>query len=178
MGELAMKTPRTLPAAFLLSLIAGVFAGQPIAHASGSPAQSLDQSVLPIPEPAFRGKIGLTPADSKKDFPQPVTPPKGAPNVLIIMTDDVGFAASEVFGGSIPTPALDRVAKAGLRYNTFHTTAQCSPTRAALLTGRNHHTAGTGSIMEMGVGYPGYNTVVSKQCELPASQLDMPDVIR
>lgn len=126
-------------------------------------AQELDRSILPIPEPVFRGRIGLTPADSKKDFPRQVEAPKDAPNVVIIMTDDVGFAASEVFGGPIPTPAFDRVAKAGLRYNRFHTTAQCSPTRAALLTGRNHHTAGTGSIMEMGVGYPGYNTLVSKR---------------
>jgi len=122
-----------------------------------------DRSRLPIPEPVFKGRIGLTPADSEKDFPRQVEAPNGAPNVVIIMTDDVGFAASETFGGPIPTPAFDRVAKAGLRFNRFHTTAQCSPTRAALLTGRNHHTAGTGSIMEMGVGYPGYNTLVSKR---------------
>lgn len=126
-------------------------------------AEKLNRSILPMPEPVFKGKIGLTPADSEKNFPQQVEAPEGAPNVLIIMPDDVGFAASEVFGGPIPTPALERIAKSGLRYNTFHTTAQCSPTRAALLTGRNHHTAGTGSIMEMGVGYPGYNTLVSKK---------------
>ncbi len=125
--------------------------------------EKFGRTVLPIPEPVFRGRIGLTPAESQKDFPRQVEPPKGAPNVVIIMPDDVGFAASEVFGGPIPTPAFDRVAKEGLRYTTFHTTAQCSPTRAALLTGRNHHTAGTGSIMEMGVGYPGYNTLVSKK---------------
>lgn len=125
-------------------------------------ADQFNRTILPIPEKPFTGKIGLTPADSEKDFPPMVVPPEGAPNVLIIMTDDVGFAASEVFGGPIPTPAFDRLAKQGLIYNQFHTTAQCSPTRAALLTGRNHHTAGTGSIMEMGVGYPGYNTVVSK----------------
>ncbi len=138
------------------AVLAGIFAAP---YRSEAAADPIDRSVLPIPEPAFKGRIGLTPADSKKDFPQPVEAPEGAPNVLIIMPDDVGFAASEVFGGPIPTPAFDRIAKAGLRYNTFHTTAQCSPTRAALLTGRNHHTAGTGSIMEMGVGYPGYNTV-------------------
>lgn len=124
---------------------------------------SIDRTILPIPEPVFRGRIGLTPADSEKDFPRQVEAPEGSPNVVIIMPDDVGFAASEVFGGPIPTLAFDRVAEAGLRYNSFHTTAQCSPTRAALLTGRNHHTAGTGSIMEMGVGYPGYNTLVSKK---------------
>jgi arylsulfatase len=126
-------------------------------------ADDLIRTILPIPEPVFTGKIGLTPADSEKDFPRLVEAPEGAPNIVIIMTDDVGFAASEVFGGPIPTPAFKRVADAGLRYNRFHTTAQCSPTRAALLTGRNHHTTGTGSIMEMGVGYPGYNTLVSKK---------------
>lgn len=132
---------------------------------AGAFAQNEDpfnRTILPIPEKPFEGRIGLTPADSEKDFPPMVVPPEGAPNVLIIMTDDVGFAASEVFGGPIPTPAFERLAQQGLIYNQFHTTAQCSPTRAALLTGRNHHTAGTGSIMEMGVGYPGYNTVVSK----------------
>ncbi len=123
----------------------------------------LDRTILPIPEPVFRGRIGITPADSEKDFPRQVEPPEGAPNVVIIMTDDVGFSASETFGGPIPTPAFDRVAKAGIYYNAFHTTAQCSPTRAALLTGRNHHTAGTGSVMEQGIGYPGYNTLVSKK---------------
>jgi arylsulfatase A-like enzyme len=131
--------------------------------AASAVAQDLNRSILPIPEPVFAGEIGITPADSEKDFPRQIEPPKGAPNVLIIMTDDVGFAASQTFGGPIPTPAFDRIARAGLRYNRFHTTAQCSPTRAALLTGRNHHTCGTGSIMEMGVGYPGYNTLVSKK---------------
>lgn len=130
-----------------------------LCHASGE----VNRTILPIPEPVFSGRIGLTPADSEKDFPRQVEAPEGAPNVVIIMPDDVGFATSETFGGPVPTPAFDRVAKAGLRYNTFHTTAQCSPTRVALLTGRNHHTAGTGSIMEMGVGYPGYNTLVSKK---------------
>ncbi len=130
----------------------------------GPPAgDGFDRTRLPMAEPVFRGRIGLTPAGSAKDFPRQVAAPKGAPNVVVIMTDDVGFAASETFGGPVPTPAFDRVAEAGLRYNRFHTTAQCSPTRAALLTGRNHHTAGTGSIMEMGVGYPGYNTLVSNK---------------
>ncbi len=126
-------------------------------------AEKLNRTILPSPEPVFQGKIGLTPADSEKDFPVQVAAPEGAPNVVIIMPDDVGFSASNVFGGPIPTPSLDRLAKTGLRYNAFHTTAQCSPTRAALLTGRNHHTTGTGSIMEMGLGYPGYNTLVSKK---------------
>src|SRR5262245_43271683 len=95
--------------------------------------------ILPAPEPPFGGVIGRKANESRPDFPKAVTAPKGAPNVLIIMTDDTGFGASHTFGGPIPTPALDRVAKRGLRYNQFHTTALCSPTRAALLTGRNHH---------------------------------------
>ncbi len=80
------------------------------------------------------------------------------------MTDDVGFGASSTFGGPVPTPTLDRLAHSGLRYNQFHTTAMCSPTRAALLTGRNHHTCATGVIMEFGTGYPGYNTLIPKSC--------------
>ena len=123
-----------------------------------------NRASLPIPQPAFDGKIGLTPSESVKDFPPEVTAPQDAPNVLIILTDDVGFGASSTFGGPIPTPTFDRLAKSGLRYNQFHTTALCSPTRAALITGRNHHHVSTGGIMEIGVGYPGYNTVVRKSC--------------
>ena len=120
------------------------------------------QEVLPRPEQPFKGKIGRTAAESTPDFPIPIAAPKGAPNVLLIMTDDVGFGASSTFGGAIPTPTFDKLAKAGLRYNTFHTTALCSPTRAALLTGRNHHTNATGVITEMGTGYPGYNSLMPK----------------
>ena len=116
--------------------------------------------ILPQPDPAFKGKIGLRPADSVKDFPKEVQAPKGAPNILLILTDDVGFGASSTFGGPIPTPTMDRVADEGIRFNRFHTTALCSPTRAALLTGRNHHSVATACIMEAGIGYPGYNTVV------------------
>ncbi|WP_413431489.1 arylsulfatase [Crateriforma spongiae] len=123
-----------------------------------------NRTSLPIPQGPFGGKIGLRPSDSVKDFPAEVKPPKGAPNILLILTDDVGFGASSTFGGPIPTPTFDRLAKSGLRYNQFHTTALCSPTRAALITGRNHHTASTGGIMEIGVGYPGYNTLVRKSC--------------
>jgi arylsulfatase A-like enzyme len=120
------------------------------------------QEVLPRPEQAFGGRIGLTAADSIKDFPKEVTAPKGAPNVLIILTDDVGFGASSTFGGPVPTATMDRLAKAGLRYSNFHTTALCSPTRAALLTGRNHHSVASGVIMEAGTGFPGYNTLAPK----------------
>src|SRR5262245_15725400 len=104
---------------------------------AGKPAMG-GAPVLPVPDPPFRGVVGRTAKDSKPDFPKAVTAPEGAPNVLLIMTDDTGFGASSTFGGPIPTPTLDRVARTGLRYNAFHTTALCSPTRAALLTGRNH----------------------------------------
>jgi arylsulfatase A-like enzyme len=89
-------------------------------------------------------------------------PPKGAPNVLLIMTDDVGFGAPSTFGGVIPTPNLDRIGKMGLRYTNFHSTALCSPTRAALITGRNHHSVGYGVVTEMSTGYPGYNSVIGR----------------
>jgi arylsulfatase len=135
-------------------------------------ALAQDRNSLPIPDPFFKGEIGLTPADSVKDFPKTVTPPEGAPNVLIILTDDVGFGASSTFGGPIPTPTMERIANSGLRFNSFHTTALCSPTRAALLTGRNHHSAATGVIMEAGVGYPGYNTLV------PQSKRGLGDILK
>jgi len=122
------------------------------------------QEVLPRPEQPFGGKLGRTTKESVKDFPKVVEAPKGAPNVLLILTDDVGFGAATTFGGPIPTPTMERLAKAGLRYNTFHTTALCSPTRAALLSGRNHHSASTGIIMELATGFPGYNSLMSKSC--------------
>ena len=122
------------------------------------------QEVLPRPPQPFKGKIERLAKDSKTDFPKGIQAPKGAPNVLLIMTDDVGFAADSTFGGPIPTPTFDRLAKTGLRYNTFHTTALCSPTRSALITGRNHHTCATGVITEMGTGFPGYNSLMPKSC--------------
>ena len=120
------------------------------------------QDVLPRPEQPFKGHIGRTVEDSVKDFPKEVKAPDGAPNILLILTDDVGFGASSTFGGPVPTPTMDRLAKEGLRYTEFHTTALCSTTRSALLTGRNHHTAATGLIMEGGTGFPGYNTLMPK----------------
>ena len=107
-------------------------------------------TVLPAPEPPFKGSIGRTYKDSQPDKIQVAKAPAGAPNVLMILIDDVGYGAWSTFGGQIPTPSLDRLANMGLRYTRFHTTALSSPTRAALLTGRNHHSVGTGVIMEMG----------------------------
>jgi arylsulfatase A-like enzyme len=125
----------------------------------GASAQDV---VLPKPQPPFQGVIGRTVRDSKPDFPKGVEAPQGAPNVLLILTDDVGFGASSPFGGPIATPNFQRLADNGLRYNTFHTTALCSPTRAALITGRNHHTDASGVITEMATGYPGYNSLMPR----------------
>ena len=130
----------------------------------GSPSATttIDGKQLPPPDPKFGGVIKDTAADSKPYWPPSVVPPKGAPNVLLIMTDDQGYGVTSTFGGVIPTPAMDRIAKAGLRYTEFHSTALCSPTRAALITGRNHHSVGTGMIAEMATGYPGYDSIIEK----------------
>ena len=132
------------------------------AQTSLSSASMVDRTNLPVPDPEFRGKIGETFKDSKPDFPQPVKAPHGAPNVVLILLDDLGFGQPGTFGGPVPTPKLDELAAAGLRYNRFHTTAICSPTRAALLTGRNHHQVATGTITELATGYPGYNSIWPK----------------
>lgn len=132
---------------------------------------NLDRTKIPIVQKPFQGKASLRVEDSRLDFPQEVTAPEGAPNILLIMPDDVGFGASTAFGGPVPTIALDRVANAGIRYNAFHTTALCSPTRAALLTGRNHHSVATGVIMELGTGYPGYNSLMPKSAGTVAQVL-------
>ena len=130
----------------------------------GSPdaTTTIDGRYLPPPPQKFEGEINLNAAQSKPAWPARVVPPKGAPNILLIMTDDVGFAAPSTFGGVIPTPSLDRIAANGLRYTNFHSTALCSPTRAALITGRNHHSVGFGVVSEAASGYPGYDSVISK----------------
>jgi len=117
---------------------------------------------LPAPDPKFGGVIRNGALQSKAWWAPRIVPPKGAPNVLLIMTDDSGFGVPSTFGGVIPTPAMDRIAKAGLRYNNIHSTALCSPTRAALITGRNHHSAGFGVISEQSTGFPGYNSIIAK----------------
>ena len=128
--------------------------------------------VLPKPEQAFSdAKIGRTYKDSTPGTMALTKAPAGAPNVLIILIDDAGFGQWGTFGGQIPTPSLDGLAKMGLRYTRFHTTALCSPTRAALLTGRNHHSAGTGVITEIGVAYPGYSGQIPKSAGMFAEVL-------
>ncbi len=161
---------RLLIAASSVSLAVGLTPGIGAAQTATQPGTS---PVLPAPVPPFEGALGRTVATSAPPhYPAPPTAPKGAPNVLLIMTDDVGFAASSTFGGPIPTPTFDRLAAHGLRYNEFHTTALCSPTRAALLTGRNHHSVGAGVIEELATGYPGYNSVI------PASAATIGEVLR
>lgn len=115
---------------------------------------------IPEPPPKFGGVIKDNAKDSTPWWPPRVVPPKGAPNILLIMTDDQGYGVPGTFGGVIPTPSLDRIAKAGLRYIQFHSTSLCSPTRAALITGRNHHLVGYGVIGELSTGYPGYDSIV------------------
>jgi arylsulfatase A-like enzyme len=134
------------------------------AAAPGSPGATtnIDGRYLPPPPQSFKGQIDPNAEDSKPYWPALTVPPKGAPNILLIMTDDVGFSAPSTFGGLIPTPSLDRVAKMGLRYTRFHTTALCSPTRAALLTGRNHHSVATGVVVDQATGYPGYNSIIPR----------------
>ena len=104
-------------------------------------------------------------------WPEPAKAPAGAPNILLIMTDDVGFAASSTFGGPVPTPTFDALAKSGLRYNQFNTAAICSPTRAALLTGRNPHNVNVGNVMDAPAGYPGYTSVIPKSAATVAEVL-------
>ncbi|PSJ57571.1 arylsulfatase [Mesorhizobium soli] len=138
---------------------------QQINGTPGSPGATttIDGRYLPPPPPKFGGEIGLQASQSKPYWPARVVPPQGAPNVLLIMTDDQGYGVSGTFGGVIPTPAMDRIAQMGLRYTQFHSTALCSPTRAALITGRNHHSVGFGIISEQSTGYPGYDSVIGPE---------------
>ena len=127
---------------------------------------AIERSVLPIPD---RRPVGLTTYDAKDPdtkFPPitPLRPPAGAPNVLVILLDDVGFGASSAFGGPCQTPTAERLAEQGLKYTRFHTTALCSPTRAAMLSGRNHHAVGMGGITEIATSAPGYNSLRPNTC--------------
>lgn len=126
---------------------------------------------LPKPQPPFKGKIELRSKDSIPDFPVMGMVPAGAPNIVLVLLDDMGFGATGAFGGPIPTPHLDQLAQDGIKYNQFHTTALSSPTRASLLTGRNHHTVHTGVITEMATGYPGYDSLMGKDTATVAETL-------
>jgi arylsulfatase A-like enzyme len=152
----------------VMVMIAGIFTVPTIAQNIGVFTPSY---VLPRPDPAFKGKISETYQKSTPNYPDPIWAPKDAPNVLLILLDDVGFGMASSFGGPVPTPNLDKLAKNGIAYNRFHTTALCSPTRAALLTGRNHHSVGTGVIIEMGTGYPGYTGIIPQSTALISENL-------
>ncbi len=131
----------------------------------GSPSATTTINGKQLPPPVdnlFGGKIEKNVLDSTPYWPPRVVPPKGSPNILLIITDDAGYGVSGTFGGVIPTPAMDRIANNGLRYTHFHSTAVCSPTRASLITGRNHHRMGMGTIPELSTGYPGYNGLMTK----------------
>ncbi len=141
---------RLLSNACWAALLAILLLVAPVAAFAAEP----DRTALPLPLSKFEGKIGKTYKDSVAAWQHPAMAPKGAPNVIVIMLDDVGFGQTSTFGGLIPTPNLDKLASEGLRYNRFHTTAICGPTRAALLTGPNHHDAGSGFLMEWATGFP------------------------
>lgn len=147
-----------------LSLSSTALNAEPSKNDVGSPSgtRSISGKTLPPPPLPFGGTINLNASESKAWWPPRTVPPQGAPNILLIMTDDVGFGAPSTFGGVIPTPALDRIANNGLRYTQFHSTALCSPTRAALITGRNHHNVGFGVISEQSTGFPGYDSFIGK----------------
>jgi arylsulfatase len=165
---MAMHVHRIALSAFMFfgALLLGVptiaqqFEGEP-----GAPStlEFPNSRVLPIPTPPFNGVINPNLIDSAPSWPSTIAPPKNAPNVLLILIDDAGYGSNSVFGGVVPTPTLEKLAQAGLRYTQMHNTALCSPTRAALLTGRNHHAVGYGDVAEGAVGYPGYDTVTGRE---------------
>ena len=159
-----MQFRRWFPAftGFVVVSLAALAQQPPAPPGSPSATTSIDGKQLPPPDPPFGGVIKDNAMQSKPWWAPRVVPPKGAPNVLLIMTDDSGYGVPSTFGGVIPTPALDRIAKAGLRYTQMNSTALCSPTRAALITGRNHHSAGFGVISEQSTGFPGYDSIITK----------------
>ena len=172
-----MRRRPLIPASLIAALCAvGSFAAlgdagpPPAPEAAG--IRPADGGRLPKPDPAFRGKVGETYKDSTPDYPEPVKAPEGAPNVLLILLDDVGFGMASTFGGPVPTPHLQKLADDGLKYTRFHTTALVQPDAGGAADRRNHHTAATGVIIEMGTGYPGYTG------EIPKSAALLPETLR
>ncbi|MCO5064712.1 MAG: sulfatase-like hydrolase/transferase [Rhizobiaceae bacterium] len=139
-------------------------AAQETTGSPGSPSATttIDGKQLPAPDPEFGGAIKDDALQSQPWWAPRIVPPRAAPNILLVITDDAGFGVPSTFGGVIPTPTMDRIAEEGLRYNNIHSTALCSPTRAALITGRNHHSVGFGVISEQSTGFPGYNSIIPK----------------
>jgi hypothetical protein len=164
--QLFLSTAKAaLASAFGIPLIKSAEAQSPTA------TQFPDSKVLPTPTPPFKGFIEPNLIDSQPGWPPTVMPPQGAPNVLLVLIDDAGFGSNSAFGGLVPTPTVDKLARAGLRYTEMHNTALCSPTRAALLTGRNHHAVGFGMVAEGSSGYPGYDTVTGPETAHGAAAL-------
>ncbi len=155
-----MVATLVMAAAFAVAPVAA----QVVTGTLGQPSATttIKGNQIPAPEPKFGGVIKENSKLSTPWWPPQTVPPKGAPNVLLIMTDDQGYGVSGTFGGVVPTPALDRLAKSGLRYTQFHSTSLCSPTRAALITGRNHHSGGFGVITELSTGFPGYDSIIGQ----------------
>lgn len=156
----------TVAAAFVLLAIATASGrAQQITGTPGSPTATttIGGAQIPPADPSFGGVIKEKASDSTPWWPPRVVPPEGAPNVLLIMTDDQGYGAPSTFGGVIPTPTMDRLAEMGLRFTNFHSTAICSSTRAAIITGRNHHVVGFGAVGEVATGYPGYDSLMRRE---------------
>ena len=163
--RLARSVRRALLATTALLGLGGLpAAAQQVIGTPGSPGATttIPGTQLPAPSPRFGGVIKDDDLQSIPWWAPRVVPPSQAPNVLLIITDDAGFGVPSTFGGVIPTPAMDRIARDGLLYNRMFSTALCSPTRAALLTGRNHHSSGFGVVSEQSTGYPGYNSIIDR----------------
>jgi arylsulfatase len=152
--------------------VLGALAAFTLPSWSVAATQKLDRTVLPIPEPKYPPIKELDARKAKAPPRFEVKAPEGAPNVVIVLIDDMGFGTPSTFGGPVPMPTLDRLAQEGLRYNNFHTTALCSPTRQALKTGRNHHTGNAGSVMETATAFPGDTGV------LPDSVASLAEMLR
>jgi arylsulfatase A-like enzyme len=158
-----MKFGRTIVSVAAVLVLGSVStSAQQVTGVPGSPTATttITGKQLPPPDPKFGGVIREKASESTPWWAPRIVPPKGAPNVLLIMTDDQGFGAPSTFGGVIPTPTMDRIAQAGLRYTNFHSTSLCSPTRAAIITGRNHHSVGFGVVGEIATGFPGYDSII------------------
>jgi arylsulfatase len=165
-----MKSRNAALLGLVLAAVAGCTAGTGQQASSSAPADGIDRTVLPVPDPQV---ATITELDVRKAKAPPrfaVKAPAGAPNVVIVLIDDIGFGSTSTFGGAIQTPTLQKLADDGLRYTRFHTTALCSPTRTALLTGRNHHTNNAGAIMEVATAFPG-NTGIRPHSVAPLAEM-------
>lgn len=162
MGGARVASPLAFAMMALLGATIASATGIEVSGMPGSPSatSTINGKQLPAPQPEFGGVINDNAVNSTQWWAPRVVPPKGAPNILFIMTDDAGFGIPSTFGGVIPTPTMDRIANSGLRYNRMFSTSLCSPTRAASLTGRNHHSVGFGVIAEQATGFPGYDSVI------------------